>query len=99
MKPIRVVVPWWFGQRAMTLWPFVILKSNARDDECTWEHEMVHWEDQKKWGRATSYLFPVGLAAWFAVYLILKPFYVGRRARQHPMERGAYRISDECYQR
>lgn len=87
MKPIEVIVPWLFGQYAMTIWPFVIYKRPIpMGAPIHWTgaikaHERYHWRRQMAWL----------VVPWFVAYLLLLPFYM-RRIKQHPLEREGYRI-------
>lgn len=84
MKPIRVNVSWWFWQRAMVLWPFILMTPNT--DKCTWKHELYHWHQILSWG----------ILPWYIIYLSMGLFYMGKPANIHPLERKAYSIQWEC---
>ena len=85
--PIELHPRWWFGQAAMTIWPFVFFAWPPRPGrhkewvKAIRAHERHHWEQQRRW-----YVLP-----WLVAYLVLLPFYAWR-IRQHPMEREGYRI-------
>ena len=83
MRPIEFTVPWLpEGVGAITLWPFILYKNRAMK-ELYHEHEMYHWNQALKFG----------VIPWYIAYVVLLPFYGG--GRSHPLEREAYRISDE----
>ena len=89
MKPIKITVPWVFGQYAMTVWPFVFVIPAWKDDKCLWVHEMYHWREQWRW-----LVIP-----WLVVYLVqlvILGLILRRPADKLPMEREAYRLSREC---
>ena len=83
MKPIEITVPWLpKGVGAITLWPFIVYKTRALRDRYR-EHELFHWRQALRWG----------VVPWYIAYIALMPFYGDPRA--HPMEREAYRVSDD----
>ena len=86
---IKVVVPWIFGQYAMTIWPFVFVIPSKKDDKCLWVHETYHWQEQRRWL----------VVPWIVVYLVLwliLNIILRKPADEHPMEVEAYRLSREC---
>ncbi len=69
---------------AVTVWPIIVYEPQAWDDKCVQLHERYHWIDQLRW-----LILP-----WFAVYAVLWLRYRG--GREHPLERAAYRLEDDC---
>ena len=84
---LEITVKWLpFGTQAITLWPFVLYLPAAYADSCTRVHEAYHWHDALKWG----------VVPWYATYLIIGIFYIGRPAAKHPLEAPAYRAARKC---
>jgi len=84
---IELTVPWLPGGiRAVTLWPLVLYLRGYEDDPCVRLHEEYHWRQALRWG----------VVPWYAAYLLVGIFYIGKPAPRHPMEREAYRIEREC---
>ena len=87
MKPLEITVsrlP--FGAGAITLWPFILYLPHAYADPCIRAHEHYHWRQALRWG----------VVLWYVTYLVLKPFYMGRPAEEHPLERPAYAVERKC---
>ena len=86
MKPIEVTVPaLQKGIDAITLWPFIIYRRGVRDNLPLRCHEWFHWRHALRWG----------VLPWYAVYLLLKPFYLGARSHLHPFEAPAYALQQK----
>lgn len=64
----------------MTLWPFIIYRRGTQDNLPLRCHEWFHWRQALRWG----------VLPWYVTYLALKPFYLGDRTPQHPLEAPAY---------
>jgi len=83
MLTIKVAqLPWPFPEwvNAVTIWPVIFYEPPIVG--ATLVHERYHWKDQLRW-----LVLP-----WFAIYLVLLPFYGG--GRKHPLERAAYKAED-----
>ena len=80
----KIPKPFPKGVYATTIWPFVIYEPQVWDDECVQRHERYHWKDQIRW-----LVIP-----WLIAYLLLSLKYGG--GRNHPFEKPAYAIQDEC---
>jgi hypothetical protein len=80
----RIPRPFPANVYGITIWPFVFYEPRAWDDECVQKHEHRHWIDQIKW-----LVIP-----WLIVYLALSLKHGG--GRNHPFEKHAYRLQDEC---
>ena len=86
MKPIEIAVSSlpFPGADAVTLWPFIFIAREHRDDIALRSHEFYHWRQALRWG----------VLPWYAVYLILQIRYF-HTPRQHPLEKPAYERQDE----
>jgi hypothetical protein len=86
MKPIEIAVSSlpFPGAHAVTLWPFIFIAREHRDDTALRCHEFYHWRQALRWG----------VLPWYAAYLILQIYYLRRDSREHPLEKGAYERQD-----
>lgn len=74
-----------FVKGAITLWPFILYGRGVYSD-CVRAHEYVHWQDALGMGVLPYYIKYLYLA-------LVKGYGFGR---EHPMERLAYRVEEEC---
>ena len=82
MHPIEVTVPRLHNNNvdAITLWPFILYRRGHEDNPPLRCHEYYHWRQALRWG----------VLPWYLIYVILVPFYLGKRAERHPLEAPAY---------
>jgi hypothetical protein len=55
---------------AVTVYPFIFVSPNVLGRKEVLTHELVHYEQQKRW---TIYGCGIGLLLWFALYLFCLP--------------------------
>lgn len=87
MKPVEIRVSWLpFHAGAMTLWPFILYLPRAYADPCVHVHEDYHWRQALRWG----------VIPWYIAYVVIKLFFLGRPAEEHPLEAPAYAAERQC---
>lgn len=67
-------VPKGFG--AITVWPFILIRDNARQDAALLAHERVHFKEQP-WGLVVG---------WWLLYALSERFRLAAEARAHRAE-------------
>lgn len=77
MKLIVTELPKLIKASAFTVWPFVFITPEAKNNQKIIRHEAYHLSDQRR----------AGVVPWLLAYLILRPFY---SAFDHPLEVQAY---------
>ena len=89
MKPIEIVAPGikLARIRAITLFPMILyVSTEVKANPCIRAHELYHFNQALRWG----------VLPFYAVYLVLAIFNIGKPASRHPMERTPYRIQRDC---
>lgn len=85
MKIIKTNKVSWFKAGAITIFPFIFIHPNLMGDWLTIEHEIIHYEQQKRWA---IYGLGIGLIAWYMLYLLALP--VGWNPFRYKWEMEAY---------
>ena len=65
-----IKIKWFFGFGAVTIYPFIFYVDCLSNS--TRRHELIHWEQQKRWASWYS-LWIFGWLAWFFCYLLVLP--------------------------
>ncbi len=84
VKPFETSLPALYKKDvdAITLWPFIFYRKGKEDDIPLRCHEYFHWRQALRWG----------VLPWYAAYVLLLPFNIGKEAEDHPLEKPAYRL-------
>lgn len=89
--PVYKLLPPGAPMSGITLWPLgIFIKGSTKKNiPCLIAHEQVHWDSQRK----APVVWFAGYLAWWVILFIKnrKPPY-----REHPMEREAYLVEDQC---
>jgi len=90
MKPkYKIVNKIWFFPSwiaAVTLYPYIFIKKEYKDDKCIRAHEEYHFNQIQKFG----------IIPWYLLYLVLLLVYIGKPTNRHPLEKKAYEIQYKC---